>query len=116
MDEKRECHATPITFVGRVDRVMRTEKHFALEYIFIAGLFLITVDVHLVQMSPLPTKERRAWRPQIPGQTGELIGTCMDDAAGPTFTDSEPARIFPHETASSGRAPESEPSNSWPVF
>jgi len=33
-----------------------------------------------------------------------------------TFTDSEPARIFPHETASSGRAPESEPSNSWPVF
>jgi hypothetical protein len=33
-----------------------------------------------------------------------------------TFTDSEPIRIFPHETASSGRAPESEPSNSWPVF
>jgi hypothetical protein len=33
-----------------------------------------------------------------------------------TFTDSAPARILPHETASSGRAPESEPSNSWPVF
>jgi hypothetical protein len=30
--------------------------------------------------------------------------------------DSEPARIFPQEMASSGRAPESEPSNSWPVF
>lgn len=29
-----------------------------------------------------------------------------------TFTDSDPARIFPHDTASSGRAPESEPSNS----
>ena len=35
---------------------------------------------------------------------------------GRTLTDSEPALIFPQETASSGRAPESEPSNSWPVF
>lgn len=33
-----------------------------------------------------------------------------------TLTASAPARIFPHETASSGRAPESEPSNSCPVF
>ena len=32
------------------------------------------------------------------------------------MTDSDPALIFPQETASSGRAPESEPSNSWPVF
>lgn len=33
-----------------------------------------------------------------------------------TLTDSEPARIFPHDIASSGRAPESDPSNSCPVF
>lgn len=33
-----------------------------------------------------------------------------------TLTASAPARILPHETASSGRAPESEPSNSCPVF
>jgi hypothetical protein len=33
-----------------------------------------------------------------------------------TLTDCDPALIFPQETASSGRAPESEPSNSWPVF
>lgn len=32
------------------------------------------------------------------------------------MTASDPARIFPQEIASSGRAPESEPSNSWPVF
>ena len=33
-----------------------------------------------------------------------------------TLTDSAPARILPQETASSGLAPESEPSNSCPVF
>lgn len=86
-----------------------------LEYTFIAGLFLITVDVHLVQMSLLPTMERQAWHRQIPGQIGELMG-LHGRRGGHTFTDSESARIFPHETASSGRAPESEPSNSWPVF
>lgn len=39
-----------------------------LEYTFIAGLFSITVVVHLVQMSLLPTMERQAWHRQIPGQ------------------------------------------------
>lgn len=33
-----------------------------------------------------------------------------------TLTDSALARILPQETASSGLAPESEPSNSCPVF
>ena len=44
-----------------------------LEYTFIAGLFLITVDVHLEQMWPLPTMGRQVWHPQIPGQSGELM-------------------------------------------
>lgn len=34
----------------------------------------------------------------------------------PTLTDSAAGRILPQETASSGLAPESEPSNSCPVF
>lgn len=33
-----------------------------------------------------------------------------------TFTGLASVRILPQDTASSGRAPESEPSNSWPVF
>ena len=39
-----------------------------------------------------------------------------ENATMQTLTDSDPARIFPQEIASSGRAPESEPSNSCPVF
>lgn len=37
-------------------------------------------------------------------------------ASAYTLTDSAPARILPHETASSGLAPESDPSNSCPVL
>lgn len=37
-------------------------------------------------------------------------------ASQETLTDFDPALIFPHETASSGLAPASLPSNSWPVF
>lgn len=33
-----------------------------------------------------------------------------------TFTGWASVLIFPQDTASSGLAPESEPSNSWPVF
>jgi hypothetical protein len=80
-------------------------------------LRLTMAGVHLGQMLLLLTREKLAWRPQIPLK--KLVNYRVKKAlkaSEHTFTDSVPARIFPHETASSGRAPESEPSNSWPVF
>jgi hypothetical protein len=38
------------------------------------ALRLITVEIHLVQMSLLLTKERPAWPPQIPRKQSKLIG------------------------------------------
>ena len=66
------------SLLGRLSRITM------LEYTFIVGLFLITVNVHLVQMSLLPTMGRQAWHRQIPGQNGELMrvhGRC----GGPHF-------------------------------
>lgn len=37
-------------------------------------------------------------------------------ASALTFIDSAPLLIFPHDMASSGLAPASDPSNSWPVL
>ena len=70
---------------------------------------------HLEQMSLQPASEILRWRPQIP--SGSLSTKKLEKKVGKcTFTASAPARIFPHEIASSGRAPESDPSNSCPVF
>jgi len=50
----------------------------------------------------------RQQTPEVPHETS--LGYKTADEG--TLTDSAPTRILPQETASSGRAPESEPSNS----
>jgi len=50
--------------------------------------------------------------PHVPATTSGKTSV----ASAYTFTLSPSIRILPHETASSGRAPESDPSNSWPVL
>lgn len=55
-------------------------------------------------------------QPSSVHSNAQMSMSSASDPSRPTLTLSAPARIFPHETASSGRAPESEPSYSWPVL
>ena len=62
--------------------------------------------------APSPRCASQCALPHVPATTSGKTSV----ASAYTFTLSPSIRILPHETASSGRAPESDPSNSWPVL
>lgn len=69
------------------------------------------IRANLEQMLQPQEAEILASRQRTPGGPHEILLQDKTSDEG-TLTDSASARILPQETASSGRAPESEPSNS----
>lgn len=69
------------------------------------------IRANLEQMLQPQEAEILASRQRTPGGPREILLQDKTSDEG-TLTDSASARILPQETASSGRAPESEPSNS----
>jgi len=73
--------------------------------------------VHLwLSVSKGSRHEQRKYKGGIRKDLVGYSATSLNEWWQCTLTVSAPARIFPHDTASSGRAPESDPSNSWPVL